>query len=214
VLRFTTLPGNLGLDNAGAIMKRGSVFLSATLGSAVTVAWALTASGAHANLVQNPTFSNCQQSTCPGWTVTQAASGSDIGFLSPDALFGASQGQDDQLSQVITTVSGDTYKISFTLRATNNFQSNFSAQFSANNILSFTNNLPTTATAYTFNIVATGASTTLSFLGYNKLAFDYLRDISVINLSAAPGPTAGEGLFSAALILVIGFAARFRSFVI
>jgi hypothetical protein len=155
---------------------------------------------AHAatNIVNNGNFSGgdttvCHNQTCPGWTVTQAPSGSAILF-NDDAKdvvvpagtgyisFGATQGIDDELSQVLATVPGRSYTVSFLLAASGVPQDHdFSVQWNGTTIFSEINNLPTVLTPYSIDpVVAAGSTTTLAFFGANPPATSVLADVSVV----------------------------------
>ena len=57
-----------------------------------------------------------------------------------------------------------------------------------------TNMGSTTLTPFSFNVAATSSSTTLALFGRNGPATNVLADVSVVPVSAVPGPIAGAGL--------------------
>jgi Protein of unknown function (DUF642) len=197
--------------------------ISKQLGLAGALLISTLSSSAWADLVTNGNFSGGDTSvcgggpggTCPGWTVTEAAQGSSFLFNDDNkavavpagvgfATFGGSMGQDDELSQVLVTIPGDVYTVSFSLAGTQAIgptaDQDFSVKFGSTQIFSETNNLTTTLTPYSFDITATGTNTTLAFFGRNTPATNTLADVSVVPASAVPppsavpGPIAGAGL--------------------
>jgi hypothetical protein len=180
----------------------------------------LSALPAKANLVANANFSGgaaiCDGGpggTCPDWTVTPAPLGSSFLFNDDNkavivppgvgfATFGGSRGEDDELSQVLATVPGQTYMVSFDLAGTQpTVDQDFSVKFGSTTIFSeVCINEPTgcsltsTLTPHTFDITATGSSTTLAFFGRNTPATDTLADIDVEAISGSgTGSSGGSG---------------------
>jgi hypothetical protein len=140
------------------------------------------------NLVTNPGFDD----GFAGWTVTPAAQGSIIGVIpgfSPgntdnSVAFGAIGGENDILSQVLTT-PGSTYTFSFWL---NNSISDSSSYFTASwDNTALLNITPAASdfdwTEFTFSVAGTGADT-ISFGGRNGPSFIFLTDVSVESSSA------------------------------
>ncbi len=178
---------------------------------------------AQANIVTNGNFlgsTSCD--SAPGWTFTAAASGSDFcydttarsgagllsGYAGDYANFGAvNYPLDDEISQALSTVAGDTYAISFWL-SNNSGPNNFFGWFGGTEFLSL-NDSPTFGwTEYTESAVATSSSTTLAFYGSNDPSWYSLAEVSVVETSAVvavpePGTLAlfGAALFGATLWL-------------
>jgi hypothetical protein len=203
------------LAAAALVRHRGvTVMKSKQLGLAGALLISTLSSSAWADLVTNGNFSGGDTSvcgggpggTCPGWTVTEAPSGSSFLFNDDNkavaipagvgfATFGASRGVDDELSQVLATVPGQVYLVSFSLAGTQpTVDQDFSVKFGAITIFSETNALTTTLTQHGFDITATGMNTTLAFFGRNTPATNTLADVSVVPVSSVPGPIAGAGL--------------------
>jgi hypothetical protein len=146
------------------------------------------------NIVANPGFD--LDSPGPGvapldWTLNQATSGRDF-FVGPgptfgpfsapnSANFGAVGSQDDILSQVLFTVPGDTYTISFELaHDSTNSANDFNAWWGTTNLLNLVNAPAFGYTLYTFTEVGTpGPLTVLSFHGRENPAWYLLDDVSV-----------------------------------
>jgi hypothetical protein len=199
---------------------------SKQLGLAGVLLISTLSSSAWADLLTNGNFSGGDTSlcgggpggTCPGWTVTEAPIGSSFLFNDDNkavaipagvgfATFGGSRGQDDELSQVLVTVPGQLYAVSFALAGTQAIGSvadqDFSVKFGTTTIFSEMNNLTTTLTPLTFDVTATDAMTTLAFFGRNTPATNTLAEVSVVPasavppvppVSAVPVPIAGVGL--------------------
>jgi hypothetical protein len=148
--------------------------------------------------------------TCSGWTFTLAPSGSSfsvnypypgnvVGMVTLPAPplgwvdFGAIGSFDDEISQVLATVPGQSYTVSFQFAANVNSAEDFSAYFGASEIYSEVNSGPPSFTTFTFNVTASDYSTTLAFYGRNVPSGNLLTDVTV-DLSGVPGPVAGAGL--------------------
>jgi hypothetical protein len=99
---------------------------SKQLGLAGALLISALSSSAWADLVTNGNFSGCANQTCTGWTFTPAAEGTSFVYNDDNkgvniaagtgwAAFGAIFSTDDEISQVIPTVAGQTYTVSFQL---------------------------------------------------------------------------------------------------
>ena len=198
----------IGKISIAAILAAGSMF-------------ALTGP-ASANLVTNGNFdadSPPVQTAPAGWTLTPAPSGSDFfvgpndfgGFSPPNAAnFGATGAFDDTLSQVLSTVAGQTYTISFELaHDATNAENDFSATFGADQILSLTNTPSFGFTLFTATAVASSGSTTLSFNGRENPAWYELDNVDVEGATAVPEPSS-LAIFGAALFGLGMFSWRKR----
>jgi hypothetical protein len=172
---------------------------------AVLAASAMLSSGSStsANLVANPNFdldSPPAQTAPLDWTFTPAASGSDFmvgpgagfGSFSPPnaANFGATGPFDDELSQVLSTVAGDSYTISFELaHPETNTANDFSAWFGGAELYSLVNASAFPYTLVTLSGVATSSSTTLAFYGRENPFWYVLDNVSVTGPAIPETPT-------------------------
>ena len=120
---------------------------------------------------------------------------------------------DDEISQVLKTTPGQAYTISFGLLmepATAN--THFAADFGATPLVGFTNSGPGVGIIENFTEIASAATTTLAFFGYNAPGFDFLSNVSVVGprghgkRSAAAGPAATP-LPAALLLFATGLGA-------
>lgn len=164
------------------------------------------------NIVANGNFdaNSPPDGTAPlDWTLTHAAYGSDFfvgagpvyGAFSPpnSANFGATGDLDDELSQVLATVAGDSYTISFELaHAESDSLNDFSAWFGTNEIFSIVNQPAFDYTLESFTAVATSSSTTLAFFGREVPSWYDLDNVDVSGTTTVPEP-ASLGLFGLAL---------------
>jgi hypothetical protein len=202
-------------------MRGVIVMKSKQLGLAGALLISTLSSSAWADLVTNGNFSGCTLPilTCTGWTFTEARLGSSFvyndhedlkGVTVPPgtgfAIFGATEVFDDEISQVLPTVAGQVYTVSFEFGSSApTGPQDFSVMFGPTTIFSETNMGPTTLTPFSFNVAATNSSTTLAFFGRNAPATNVLVDPSVVPagpIAGVPGPIAGAGL--PALILAGG----------
>jgi MYXO-CTERM domain-containing protein len=133
---------------------------------------------------------------CPG--AAQVAEGICEGFFGPF-------GSDGTLSQVLSTQPGTSYLVSFALQGGGDVPSDFSAKWGSQTLYSVQNPSAGPFVPFSFNAVATGASTTLSFSFRDDAGFIFLDAVSV---SAVPEP-AGAALSVLGLGL-LGFHARRR----
>jgi hypothetical protein len=142
-----------------------------------------------------------------GWTLAgnTGFTGVSAGSAATGAFgfFAGPIGSNGTLSQNIATVAGQTYTITFSLRADAGTPNNFAAAFGAVAGPSFTNTAGFPYTVFSFNAVAAGAVTTLQFTYRHDPAFWNLDDISVVPAGAeVPEPTTmlllGSGLASLA----------------
>jgi hypothetical protein len=159
-----------------------------------------------ADLVTNGNFAGCSDITCTGWTFTAAAHGSAFaynGFTgnvtvpagTTYASFGATGALDDEISQVLATVAGQSYTISFKLGVSSSPPQEFSAVFGSIPIFSEINTGSSSLTTFSFNATASSSSMALEFFGLNNPSWNVLTGVSVVpNVSPVPGPIAGAGL--------------------
>jgi hypothetical protein len=155
--------------------------------------------------------------TAPTEAVTVGTTGNNLGGWSgpPAGTYGPNSGKyflangasssyPATVFQNLKTVAGQLYDFSFYLSGDGN-PSAFSASWGATTVLDLTN-VPGTpsSSAYTFHsfdVVASGTSTTISFAGWDNIGFVSLDDVSV---DAVPEPASmallGVGLFGLGLI--------------
>lgn len=144
------------------------------------------------------------------WTLTPASSGSDfavvfnpaIGVISApnSANFGAIGSLDDTISQVLPTVAGESYILDFFLAhdATDN-QNDFHAIWNGTPVLNLVNASSFPYTEFTFDVVATGSSTTLAFAGREVPAW-----FSLDNVSVNPDPANDSTIPEPASVVLLG----------
>jgi len=166
------------------------------------------------DLVANGNFdlnSPPNQTAPVDWTLTPAAGGSDFlvepgpgygAYSAPNsANFGAVSSEDDELSQILSTVAGDSYTLSFYLaHDTTDSANDFSASWNGSDVLSLVDASAFGYTQYTYTVAATSSSTTLAFYGRENPSWYDLDNVSVTGQagSAVPEPSSllllGSGL--------------------
>jgi hypothetical protein len=128
--------------------------------------------------------------------------------------FGAILSSDDEISQVIPTVAGQTYQVNFKLgfndpAGPQDFRVTLGPTTLFSEVNDTTGSTPcngpfdpievthcTQLTLHSISVVATAANETLAFFGLNNPATNILADVSVVPLQTVgvPGPIAGAGL--------------------
>jgi hypothetical protein len=220
-------------------MRGVTVMKSKQLGLASVLLISTLSSPAWADLITNGNFSGGDTSVCggengaavcPGWTVT-LGNGPDLAFNDTDeskgiiippntgfVTYGGVLTTDDVISQVIPTVAGQMYQVSFQLGINNPGEEIggpppgqvFNVTLGGVNIFHEENDTTGATpcegfetgcvqlTTHTIDVLATAANEVIAFGGQNFSATSVLVGPSVIPLETAPvpvpGPIAGAGL--------------------
>jgi hypothetical protein len=190
------------------------LFLAATL-PVLSHAGVFSCSSVQANLVANCGF---ETGDFTGWTtggnfedtgvsnsfyVYAPNSGTYFAYLGP-------VGSDGTLSQILATIPGVSYTVSWYLGSDGGTPNDFNATWDGTTIFS-QSNLPGTDggyNLYTFNEVASGNSTNLTFGFRNDPGYLALDDVSVSNGGSTPEP--GALALMAAGLLGLAFLRKRR----
>jgi PEP-CTERM motif len=150
------------------------------------------------NLVANCGFETGDFTGWSGTIITDPYSYAGVGGVSGDygpysgsngAYFGS--GSNDTLYQTLNTVAGTTYTIQFALDnetdpdPTHGYPNDFSVTFGGTTVFSETNAPQDMETLLTFNILATGSSTALTFTSENPGG---LWDLDSVSVAAVASP--------------------------
>jgi hypothetical protein len=168
---------------------------------------------AQANLVLNPNFdlNSPPSQTAPiDWTLTKAATGSDFfvgsgqtfGAFSPpnNANFGATGFLDDELDQILPTVAGNNYTVSFQYAndAGNTPLNGLSVFLGGKPCFSVVNDVSHGYVAESCTITNPGNNADLAFFGQNVSAWSEVDNVSVVG-APVPEPSTWA-------MMLLGFA--------
>lgn len=154
---------------------------------AASTALVLASPASAAELVTNGDF---ETGSLSGWTQVGSttfngvATGYGVGG-SNGAFFGP-VGSTGGISQALATIAGQTYTLSFALLSDGGTPNSFSVLFGGSNPLSLTNAPAFGYTTYSYNLLATSASTNLQFDFRDDPGFWGLDNVSVT--AAVPEP--------------------------
>jgi len=171
------------------------------LGLSVLLIEASTSIAHAADLVTNGGF---ETGNFSGWTLTGDTDftgvDSTVPYSSNYAAYLAPDGSLGFLSQTFATVPRQTYALSFFLQNEDGTSAGEFNQFETlvggNTLFSQTNLSTQPYTKYTFDFVATGNSTDLTFGFRNDLSYFDFDDVSVTPVTAVPEPSSGLGMFA------------------
>jgi hypothetical protein len=170
------------------------------------------------NLIQNCAFGTGDFTSWSGTALADPFSGIDTGDplalgstpyngLTYEAYLG-SIGGTDTLSQTFSTSPGGTYVVEFALlndtTPSSEYPNSFVATFGGTTLLSEVNAAPDAYTLYTYDVTATGASTTLAFTEENNLG-----DFELDSVSVTPEPDTFLLLGSGLLVMAGAVRRRF-----
>ncbi len=167
---------------------------------------------AHANLVTNGDFESSDLNLT-GWTVSNGAQILPSTAPVIDGNVSAQLGDTPSpgtLSQVLPTINGTTYTISFLLQNFDNFSSNsFAVTFGGDTLLALTNAGPDNAPVPESFTDTPGANATLAFTDTNDNSFWLLDDVVVTPVQTGVPEPSTIALIGGGL-LITGLAARRR----
>jgi hypothetical protein len=166
---------------------------------------------ARANTISDGGFENV---TWSDWTITHGSAGSVL-FLgshahsgSSAAWFGAFGGFDDQLSETIATVPGNTYVVDFWLAHGGGSSGNdFSVWWNDAPVLALVNTKRFGYREYTYDVLATTTTTSLRFSGRDARDYFYLDDVAVNPFDVGEGPATVTPEPAPLLLLASGLGA-------
>jgi hypothetical protein len=193
-------------------MKLPALLAAAAIGTLFTPAATHAAPGVcgaiAGNLVVNCGFDTGNQN---GWTPTPASSGSlfatsgsTVNSGDYSHYFAATGGIDDALAQVLSTVPGQAYQVSFVLDTSGAAPAHFNASWNGATLVDLINPADQPFTFYSYTVTGTGTDT-IRFAAHDVFSVMFLDDVSVVETDT-PEPA------SLALLAVglVGLAARRR----
>jgi hypothetical protein len=142
------------------------------------------------------------------WTVAESGSNfyASTGCVGIECIEGNST-QEAWLSQVLTTVVGQTYTLTFDYSPVNAAPDELEVDFGSTDVVDLIN-VPDSIHTYSYTVTATTTATELQFLGRQDPGYDYLDNISVTSNSAATPEPASLTLFGTGILALAGVARR------
>jgi hypothetical protein len=161
---------------------------------------------------QTGNFTGWQHNTSPvtnhPWAVVQNGSNfyASTGCVGIECIEGNST-QEAWLSQVLTTVVGQTYTLTFDYSPVDGAPDQLEVDFGSTDVVNLIN-VPDSIHTYSYTVTATTTATELQFLGQENPGFDYLDNVSVTANTAATPEPASLTLFGTGLFALVGVARR------
>jgi len=170
----------------------------------------LAAGSARADLIVNGGF---ETGDFTGWEIWMAPLGSMFG-LSNDAnlahtgnysfYFAGLGGEPDAIYQIVPTVAGQQYRLTFWLNYDSTFGERFRVSWEGTTVLELT---PVEMTngwkEYTLQLTATASGSELRFAGNDFRSYIRLDDVSLVEVAAVPSPaSAALGVIGAGFVLL------------
>jgi hypothetical protein len=168
---------------------------------ALAMAAACSATASATSIVTNGNF---QSGSLAGWSIDTHEPwtvGDDngnfyasTGCVGIECIQGNAHSQESFLSQVLTTVAGDSYTLTFDYSQaapghSGGTPNQLEVDFDGADVVNLVNLTNTSPLTYSFTVLATSNATELMFLGEQNPSFDYLDNISVtLNSTATPEP--------------------------
>jgi hypothetical protein len=142
------------------------------------------------NLVVNPGF---ETGTFSGWTLSGNTGSTFVRSNLPHTGFYSAQlgpvGSDGFLTQTFATTPGHQYQFSFWEASDGGITNDFEASFNGVTLYSVTNEGSHGYVQHTFTVTATDTTSTIRFNFRNDPNYDYLDDVSVMDLAQANAAT-------------------------
>jgi hypothetical protein len=136
-----------------------------------------------ANLITNGDF---ETGDFTGWTVNASSTGVQNGANSTYTAYLGTVGGLGTLSQILTTVVGETYTLSYDFFSDGEIPNQFQVQVNGNILFDQTNISAQAFAPYSFNFVGTGLDT-IQFNERNDPAYLQLDNV-VVDVAAVPEP--------------------------